>query len=176
MNNFQVISWIIYPMLKNLFFDILKILMEKFRNLMSGKYLNVIKKIFRRFLLWLISFSVAFYIPFSQCGFPYDLDLWEKDIIHANKFEDFFLAVLAMVVLSGSNIFDCIILKSKKNIDIFSLGSSWLLIVSYFIFILYCMGAYGSLAGPPTAPYWSMHFTIVLCGLFGELIISFISE
>lgn len=141
------------------------------------KFSRTCKKLFRRSMIWLVALAVAFYVPVAEAGFPLPFAAWQDRIIHANKFPDVFLATVAMVVLSGSDLVDNIIAR-RAPVGIFNLASAWILMVIYIIFILYGMPAYSSataLAAQGSLP-WNVLLGLLVVGAVGEVIIATVAD
>ena len=122
------------------------------------------KKLFRRMMIWSVSLAVAFYVPISEAGIPYPLAEWEERITLAGKFPDVFLATVAMVVLSGSDLVDNVIARKSHNIGAVNSGSAWIFMAIYMLFIMYGMPAYSSATALATQSYLPWN---VLLGLVG---------
>ena len=135
------------------------------------------KKLFRRMLIWLVSLSVAFYVPVSEAGFPLNYSIWKDRITQANKFSDVFLATVAMVVLSASDLIDNIIAR-KTSSGIFNIASAWVLMAVYFLFVLYGMPAYSSSASLATQGYlpYDVLLWLLGVGIVGEMLIATVAD
>lgn len=135
------------------------------------------KKLFRRMLIWLVSLAVAFYVPFAEAGLPLHYTLWKDNITAAHKFSDVFLATVAMVVLSASDLIDNIIAR-RSNTGIINVASAWALMAIYFLFVLYGMPAYSSsttLAAQGYLPY-DVLFLLLGVGVVGEILIATVAD
>lgn len=140
------------------------------------KFRDFVKKIFRRSLIWVVALAIAFYVPIRTCGIPGDLEAWQHNVIAKNKFSDVFLAVVAMVVLSGSDLADGIIANRSAKIGSLTKGCAWVIFVIYFIFIVYGMGEFGSVESSPPNPPWGLLKMMLLIGIVGEFIIASVPD
>lgn len=136
------------------------------------------KKLFRRLLIWFLSLAVAFYIPVSEAGIPYPFGEWQSRIEHASKFPDVFLATVAMVVLSASDLADNIIARKSSQVGGANTASAWTIIVIYILFILYGMPAYSSASALAAQSYlpWGALLGLLAVGVVGEVLIATIPD
>jgi phosphatidylglycerophosphate synthase len=130
-----------------------------------------VKAAFRRLLIWFFSLFVAFYVPIHEVGPPFWTDKWTDKVVAADKSSDVFLGVVAMVILSATDILDGIISRRNKQIDSFSIGCCWLLLAMYGLFIFYGMPSYANIP-PKVVPPWLVIKGMLLMCLFGEVIIA----
>ena len=138
----------------------------------SGKGAAFCKKFFRRMLIWVVAFAVAFYLPITEAGFAIFSSEWQTSVIAKSKFGDVFLATVAMVVLSASDLVDNIIASKNGRMDPLATACAWALIVVYFLFVLFGMPAYAHSDKAPDHMAWSLVEGLLLFGILGEVIIA----
>lgn len=138
----------------------------------AGKVRAFCSKFYRRMLIWIVAFAVAFYLPITEAGYAIFSAEWQKSVVDKSEFRDVFLAAVAMVVLSASDLVDNIIASAKGREDRLATASAWGLIVIYFLFVLYGMGTYARSAAPPDATAWSVVKWLLGLGILGEIIIA----
>lgn len=134
------------------------------------------KAAFRRLLIWLLSLNVAFYVPLHEFGVPYFVPDWCRKVIEAGKTTDVFLAVVAMVILSATDLLDMLLGANQRRLDAVTKGSAGVLLALYFLFIFFEMGGLGgggvAVAGVSPSPHWTIFVLMLGLGVAGELLIA----
>jgi hypothetical protein len=131
----------------------------------------------QRIGLWLAALFFTFFGPFSAAEPNWPLSAWASAINTEKDFKDLWLAMIAMLVFSVSNIADNLI-RSYKDISTIAQFMTPVVLAVYFIAIVLGMIKYGSFAG--TAPlkeavfetYWSIVWMATALGVVWEFFIA----
>jgi len=122
-------------------------------------------------MIWVLSLLVAFFIPLHDVGVPFFMQDWTKEVIKQGKVKDVFFGVVAMVILSATDIIDGVISRRKKNIDVVTLGCCWVILLIYFCFIFYGMSTYSGNQNSG-ATQWTIFAGMLGISALGELLIA----
>jgi hypothetical protein len=131
----------------------------------------------RRCAIWLLALLVAWFVPLHTAGFPLYLSDWMQHVEEHHKLPDAFLAVVAMVVLSGTDFFEIVFPKDHATIGKGSKRYGYVVLFVYFVFILFGMAQFDALEKiadkhEPTGQYWLTMLALLCLGFIGELVIA----
>jgi len=123
--------------------------------------------------LWLAALFFTFFGPFSAVEPAWPPGAWAAAINAEGDFKDLWLAMIAMLVFSMSNIVDDL-LRSYGNISRFSQFFVPIVLALYFIAIVVGIARFGSLAGKqlPDATFqtdWLIVWAASVFGVFWEV-------
>ena len=134
------------------------------------KYANVAV---RRCTIWLIALVVAWFVPLHTAGWPFHIVNWTQRVQAHHKLQDAFLAVVAMVVLSGTDFFEIVFPTAGKTVKGWSRSFGYFVLFVYFVFILFGMAQFDELDKVTEAnQYWLTMLGLLLLGFVGELVIA----
>jgi hypothetical protein len=130
----------------------------------------------RRCAIWLLALLVAAFVPLHSAGWPFHFFSWMQRVEANHKLQDAFLAVVAMVVLSGTDFFEIVFPRAgaiiKKGSRIFGYFAMFI----YFLFILFGMAQFDALEHvqnhDEASSYWVTMVGLLFLGLVGELVIA----
>jgi hypothetical protein len=130
----------------------------------------------QRIGLWLAALFFTFYGPFSAASPAWPLEAWAREINNHGDFKDLWLAMIAMLVFSLSNIADNLI-RTYKDISKFSQFLTPIVLAAYFIGIVLGMSRYSVLAAAKFdantfETYWTIVWAATAFGILWELLIA----
>jgi hypothetical protein len=130
----------------------------------------------RRCAIWLLALLVAAFVPLHAAGWPFHIFSWMQRVETTNKLQDAFLAVVAMVVLSGTDFFEIVFPRAGTTIKAESKIYGYFVMFVYFVFILFGMAQFDGLEHVQNAddanPYWLTMAALLFLGFVGELVIA----
>jgi hypothetical protein len=137
--------------------------------------LTYFRRAIRRCVIWSLALLVAWFVPLHTAGWPFGIVAWMHRVEASHKLQDAFLAVVAMVVLSGSDFFDIVFPKPGAVVSRWGQRYGYLVLFVYFVFILFGMAQFDSLeklSGEDTMQYWLTMLPLLILGFLGELVIA----
>lgn len=130
----------------------------------------------QRIGLWIAALIFTFYGPFSAAAPAWPPTIWAEAINAERDFKDLWLAMIAMLVFSFSNISDNLI-REYKEISKFSKFMTPILLAVYFGAIGIGMAQYKTFSGNVLTDgqfnaYWTIVWGATALGIFWELVIA----
>jgi hypothetical protein len=130
----------------------------------------------QRIGLWLAALVITYFGPFSAADPHWSPTAWAAAINAEKDFKDLWLAMIAMLVFSLSNIADNL-LRTYKDISTFSQGVVPVVIVLYILALIIGMYKYAYFEGKQLeaaqfGAYWTIVWVATAVGLFWEFLIA----
>lgn len=129
----------------------------------------------RRCAIWLLALLVAAFVPLHSAGWPFHFFSWMQRVETNHKLQDAFLAVVAMVVLSGTDFFEIVFPRAGTKIKPGSKRYGYFVMFVYFVFIIFGMAQFDALEQvnhDEATPYWVTMVGLLSLGFVGELVIA----
>ena len=134
----------------------------------------------QRIGLWILALIFTFFGPFSAASFSWSPTAWAAAVNAEKNFKDLWLAMIAMLVFSLSNITDNL-LRSYKDISTFSQFVIPIVTALYIAALSMGMFKYASFEGvqlgtEPFNNYWTLVWAGTALGIVWEFLIALESK